>query len=194
MCVGRICCILVAIPSCVQVSGEVGKTCTTLRTARCIQQLTKGKVPASGAACFIYFQQREPKCKGWSEFALWKLPVWNSPSAPIITGKRPCCGVTPSGSSAPSSHSLQVGQGENQKGRSMRVYRLRERQLPGKAKATAPAKQNKESICCFMLAGRCSATSRGAGLSTHDDFFGIQMPSLQTSPLLLLSPISYCWA
>lgn len=44
--------------------------------------VTKGEVPASGAACFIYFQQREPKCKGWSEFALWKLPVWNSP-API---------------------------------------------------------------------------------------------------------------
>lgn len=53
MCVGRICCILVAIPSYVQVSGEVGKTCTTLRTARCIQQLTKGEVTASGAACLI---------------------------------------------------------------------------------------------------------------------------------------------
>jgi len=56
------------------------------------------------------------------------------------------------------------------------------------------AKQNKEFICHFLSAGRCSATSRKAGLIACNGFLGRQMPLLQMFPpsalhlhLLLLS-------
>ena len=55
-----------------------------------------------------------------------------------------------------------------------------------------PAKE--EFICYFPLAGRCSATSRKAGLIACNGFLGRQMPLLQVFPpsalhlhLLLLS-------
>lgn len=55
-------------------------------------------------------------------------------------------------------------------------------------------KQSKEFGCCFLLAGRSSAPSRRAGLSTQSGSWGRQAPSPQTSPFLSPSLYQfYCW-
>lgn len=49
------------------------------------------------------------------------------------------------------------------------------------------AKQTKESLCCFSLACRCSATPRRAGPVTWNGSLGRQRPLLHMYPFLLLS-------
>lgn len=80
--IGRILCILVVILNCVQVSGEVGGKLCHAENCTLHSAFNRRKVLFSGATWFFTsFQKREPKCKGWTKFALWKLPVCSYPVA-----------------------------------------------------------------------------------------------------------------